>query len=289
MTSHTFRWLRRYYRQWFSPAPQRRSRPHQRAPGVESLEDRSLLSAVLVADVNHDGLGTPITGLTAVGSHVVFEASLGSDNTIPVVFGSDGSTATPLAELPSQFSAFAPAGLTGATFNGALFFINPADGTLWATNGTAAGTGPLGLPVNGPSTPMVFNGALYFTGTDAQGVPGLYKSNGTPGNAQLVFSQQGAGFQGLLASSTALYFTDGSHVYQSDGTTQGTAPVANSATVFGIGNLTVVGSSLYYLATDQTSFQQGLYKVSGGSTSLVTSGASNFLNLTAAGNNLYYV
>jgi hypothetical protein len=131
-------------------------------------------------------------------------------------------------------------------FNGRVLFegfdSNGAT-SLWVTNGTAAGTQELtgisgananGLFDGGNDDPQftVFNSEVLFRGTDANGNPGLWETNGTAAGTHELSGITGARMAGLspfdftvLNSEVLFYGADSSGVqglWETDGTAGGT-------------------------------------------------------------------
>jgi ELWxxDGT repeat protein len=95
-----------------------------------------------------------------------------------------------------------------------LYFY--ADGQLWRTNGTAAGTKALtaaGQLPTAPTESVLLNGRLYFNGN------GLWKTDGTPSGTKML---SGGQVRWLAAAGNTLVFTRDAHLWKSDGTASGT-------------------------------------------------------------------
>lgn len=92
---------------------------------------------------------------------------------------------------------------------GGLFFpwSSPSGGVEpWFSDGTPAGTAPLGDLVPGassssPRAPVEFGGSIYFAAQTPAGGSGLYRTDGTPASTSLV---EEYGFAGSLNSVTPL-------------------------------------------------------------------------------------
>src|SRR5262249_34402988 len=124
-------------------APARRSRPQPtrrprsaRPLRVECLEDRCLLSATLVADINPFSVGSSPTNLTDVNGTLFFMATDGSGREL---WKSDGTAAGTVLVKAFGSNAY-PGNFTNV--NGELFFTasEGTGGELWESDGTAAGT-----------------------------------------------------------------------------------------------------------------------------------------------------
>src|SRR5262245_36458037 len=121
---------------------------HQRRPAprlrVEELEDRVLLSATLVKDINPATVGSVPTSLTVVGDRVFFAASTPeTGNELWVSDGTPEGTVV-LDIIPGPAGSF-PMDLRNV--GGTLFFTarDLTDGVthgreLWKSDGTAEGT-----------------------------------------------------------------------------------------------------------------------------------------------------
>jgi probable HAF family extracellular repeat protein/ELWxxDGT repeat protein len=92
-----------------------------------------------------------------------------------------------------------------------IVLFNGADGGLWATNGTTAGTceltGISGADSAGlrPSYMTVFDGEVLFNGTDASGTPGLWVTNGTTAGTHELTGVTGAYMGGLFWNGRGPY------------------------------------------------------------------------------------
>jgi ELWxxDGT repeat protein len=117
------------------------------------------------------GLAGPPSGLTALGSRVVFQASSG-------LWSAQGTTAT---QIDGHFSP-----VFGASQNGELTFSNGGYGA-WITDGTTAGTYELDSSLAGTCSGVVFAGSrIFFISTDVNGAAALWVSNGVAGDAHAV-------------------------------------------------------------------------------------------------------
>ncbi len=175
------------------------------------------------------------------------------------------------------------------TVVGSTLYFTADDGTngreLWKSDGTAAGTqlvkdintgGYYGYGYGSrPSGLTAVGSTLYFSANDGTNGTELWKSDGTDGGTQLVKdirpgssgSFSGYGSVNFTAVGTTLYFsandgTNGNELWKSDGTDGGTTLVKDirpGSYYYGgygassrPGNLTVVGSTLYFSANDGT-------------------------------------
>jgi ELWxxDGT repeat protein len=200
-----------------------------------------------------------------------------------------------------------------------LYFVADNNGSnieLWKTDGSSAGTTLVEEIRTSPtagSTPLQltsFNGALYFQADNANGGRELWKSDGTAaGTFKLLdINPTGSGFAGPVLSTepfavmgSAFYFrandgVTGPQIWRSDGTAAGTTRVSNINAPTGCdpSDLTVVGNTLFFRATDGTGYE--VWKTDGtpGGTSRVkninttATGNANPLSLTAVGNTLFF-
>jgi ELWxxDGT repeat protein len=203
---------------------------------VEALEERQLLAAQLVAELNLTSHveARPPSNLVVSGGKAFFWAD--SD-----LWVSDGTPAGTRA-LPAQ--VYYPTGLSNAVdANGTLFFAGgtyaPGGGELWRSDGTAAGTyqvkdvRPGGL-TSDPRYLTNVNGTVYFVADRGDTHLELWKSNGTEAGTSLVRDIRPGPESGdprsLTAVGNTLYFVadDGVHGYElwkSDGTAGGTVMV----------------------------------------------------------------
>ncbi|MBK5305686.1 MAG: hypothetical protein JJD92_03265 [Frankiaceae bacterium] len=168
-----------------------------------------------------------------------------------------------------------PSGLSELTAVGSSVFFavsTPGLGTeLWKSDGTAGGTELVkdinpGEEGSEPAGLVDVGGTLYFHADNgAEGVE-LWKSNGTTaGTVQVSDINPGAGSSyadGMTAFDSMVYFAaddgvHGSELWKTDGTDAGTDLVGevNTQTTeyltgSGVWNLTVLGSFVYFTATD---------------------------------------
>src|SRR5436305_12973316 len=140
---------------------------------VERLEERQLLAAVLVSDINPGAPSSaPITGIT-INNTIYFAADDGAHGS--ELWKSDGSTAgtSLVKDINPGLGASNPTGLTN--INGILYFAanNGAGGMeLWKSDGTAAGTVLVkdinaGAANSNPLNLINVNGTLFFQANTA--------------------------------------------------------------------------------------------------------------------------
>jgi ELWxxDGT repeat protein len=267
-------------------APRRR----RAGPRCEILEDRTLLTAYLVADVNPaPRVGSYPADVTNVNGMVFFTANDGSHGR--ELWRSDGTAAgTQLVKdvNPGPGSglsgSFADPGASGGTLSGwasdltdaggTLYFLandgNPADGTvqLWKSNSTWASTvlvkgfNPSNLTGGGGAVPAPLgqitpvDGKVYFVMNDGTRGEELWTTDGTAAGTRLVkdINPGGAGSDpsGLVAVGNTLYF----FATDSNGTelwkTNGSdLGTVPLKTVSGADPV-AVGNTLYFLVSDPT-------------------------------------
>jgi len=251
--------------------------------------DGTTAGTALVADINPgSGASNPDGRLRAWGGPVLFAANDGVHGY--ELWKSDGTTAgTALVKdiQPGPESSFNRFGNDFADLGGAVVFA-ASDETygweLWKTDGTTAGTAlvkdinPGGTSINSsqPRGFTLFNGALYFSAYTADHGDELWKTDGTPAGTALVADVE-PGWVGnpfntwpvdsspadLTVLGETLFFSAGSpygygrELWRSDGTTAGTALVADiNPQVYYLGygsdpgDLTAVNGILYFSAED---------------------------------------
>jgi len=136
---------------------------------------------------------------------------------------------------------------------------------LWATDGTAAGTGPVPTPI----VPCAAGGArlgslVVYSGEVNGGDCEPWVSDGTPRGTHrlrdLAPGEEGFSFPGpFYAAGNRVYFSafdrdEHRRLYKTDGTTRGTVAVRALGASPGLGNteiLAVVGSRVYFQADDR--------------------------------------
>lgn len=143
-----------------------------------------------------------------------------------------------------------------AVSNGKLFFNNPEDYELWATDGTEAGTYLVKEIAGGnnsvdPSQMIDINGTLFFRGYDSSTGYELWKSDGTTAGTTLI--------KDITPGTNSTYFSD---------------------------NYTKVGNKLYFVNSSSYPYQLMVSDgTAAGTLSLVTNNNS-FYNLTNLNDNL---
>ena len=192
---------------------------------------------------------TPIaaTSQAPVGSSVVLGGRLlyvaGADNFTEFVtsglYATDG-TAAGSVEVSALGTASAQSQATDLTLvgAGAVFEVvtsnanaAPFTTTLWATDGTAAGTRPIVPDLYATGITALGDGEAVFAGTsgqDASGPTGLYITDGTAAGTREVVAGLSPTSITALANGTA-EFASGGALYVTDGTAAGTRMVPGTA------------------------------------------------------------
>lgn len=267
--------------------PTPRTPSKQRLTGFEHLEAREVPAASLLADLvttpapSFDlyypvaGVGTP-AGAVVNGS-AVFAANDGTNAV--ALWKSDGTAAGTklVAALPTAPGGpVAPWNRPGQfTAAGNKVYFAYSDGirgnTVWATDGTAAGTGMVvdpAAPGNSPFPTLIgaMNGRLLFSMMASAGAgPSvrLYSTDGTAAGTTLVKDLGGATAPNYTLANGTLYFAAASpadpsvtSLWKSDGTAAGTKPVADlpagvsAGYAYGGPSIAAVGNTVYFAGTD---------------------------------------
>jgi ELWxxDGT repeat protein len=264
---------------------------------VELLEDRTLPSATLVAQPNHDTAGSnPTAPFALANGQLLIEGQSGSQSAL-FASGGTAATTTPVAvvggaTIPASggYNSSPPVTLNGVTYFAASDLAT-GQWELYRTDGTVAGTGPVSTAVvNVGYNPVIYNGALYFTGQDpTSGKSGLFQSDGTAAGSSLV-SGGLDGIQSVTVVNGELYFqgytsSNGQQLYQSSGG-------AASPAIAGLQDINVQGSSgsaMYFSALDPSTNQYGLYLTGGGAPVLLTTGITSASNFRTVGSTTYFL
>jgi ELWxxDGT repeat protein len=254
----------------------RRRQVWERRPHVEPLEDRCLLSATLVLDINPAGPSSDPQQLAAVNGTLFFVADDGVHGR--ELWQSDGTEAGTnlVRDIAAGAAGANPQNLTAV---GGVLYFTADDGVhgreLWQSDGTEAGTvlvrdiapGAAGSTLKELTA---VNGTLFFVRTPNQPWPvdELWKSDGAAeGTMRVVIGAGGVDDCGCISvgSFTTLrdltnlngtlfyaisYFVhgpDGSDLWKSDGTVAGTVRLLGSPRV--VGNLTPAGGTLFFTLT----------------------------------------
>jgi len=227
--------------------------------------DGTVAGTTFISTISPASRGLIQSNLTNVNGTLFFTAY---DETTGVELwksnGTVGGT-NRIKDISSGSSGSYPSNLMSV--NGTLFFT-PNTGDLWKSDGTTAGTVPLGSPSN-VSHLININGTLFFSADDGTNGRELWKSNGTVAGTTLVkdiypghtrhyfYDYYGnvAGYWDETNSSNpsnltnvngTLFFTSGGALWKSNGTEAGTVHLGGSSAE----QLTNVNGTLFFTADD---------------------------------------
>lgn len=232
---------------------------------LESLEPRRLLSgdAVLLADLSSGSTGSQPSWIENVGGTTFFAATTGPGG--PGLYKTDGTAAGTAFVSGNRPMAFGNGGAVATT--AALYFFTKQDGSVWRSDGTAAGTfavASMGNVSNWYNVALASSNGFVYGTNAAQ----LWRTDGTVANTTTVFSGNPADGWLDTGSPTALgdkvFFTrrvplpnqpdtQGEELWVTDGTAGGTTLLASfddGLTTDPVGGLKSVGSTLYFTACD---------------------------------------
>jgi ELWxxDGT repeat protein len=171
---------------------------------------------------------------------------------------------------------------------------------LWKTNGIRGNASLIdvpGLTVNSDHAGVVYNGFLYFGGTDSRGA-NLWRTDGTVAGTTIVKdgvpnANWDPSWSQMFVHDNRLYGMAGSTLWRSDGTAAGTVPVLNAGDNFP--DVEVVGGAIYIGAEVNSTAGRELYRIDAANPSGVLvkdvrpgAAGSNPLWLTAVGTTLYF-
>lgn len=249
------------------PSRRRRTTP---ALSVETLEGRTLLSLSTVKDIST--VSAFPAAITNVNGKMFYLTRATDGGTNLVV--SSGTKVTILKDFNTASSYASGQAVGQLTAVGSKLFLVANGGSgqeLWVSDGTIGGTtqvkdlnpGPNG---SNPKNLTAVGSKLFFTASNVPGVvPNgglwLYETDGTAGGTTLVPNL--AGQTGILGASSLasfqgkLYFSSGNHIDVANGLAGGTSVLAGFTLSGGDATtpptqLTVAGSSLYFVAQDPT-------------------------------------
>ncbi len=208
--------------------------------------------------------------LSALGNDLIFFAR---DASTLGLWHTDGIYTTKLTDsgLPDFITLIAK-GLQTAGGK-ALFLIGSE---IWSSDGTAAGTRRIRdaavstsslLVTNGKlsprsMSPLAGDGSLFFPATNGAS-PNLqpWRTNGTPASTSQITTLpiDESNPYGIHPLGSLIFFTNLA-IWKSDGTAGGTRSLGGG---FPFGNLTELGNSLFYVASDPVSQAQALWKTDG--------------------------
>ena len=210
---------------------------------VESLEKRTLLAGIpdldvaKLADVNLTGSSSNPQEFVQINDRIVFFLNYDSDEYVPYSY--DPATRTTEQLHPGNNHYSSPR-FGGVMFEGLYYHSYNNNGTLWVTDGTAAGTRQLrigsaaGQLVTNVSSLTVFNESVYLSGSTPATSEELFKTNGTHESTLLVKDiypgNQGSRPQSMRVVDETLFFScitqgAGRELWKSDGTANGTVMV----------------------------------------------------------------
>jgi ELWxxDGT repeat protein len=239
--------------------------------------DGTAAGTVLIKNIANNFNASLPNFLTNVNGKLFFSGDDGQNG--PQLWTSDGTPAgTFQVNNNYSFYQFGPHSL--ANVNGTLFYAKgdaPAiRDLLWKSDGTTAGTGRLSNLNTGPAGPRYLtnvNGTLFFIGNDGTNGYELWKSDGTATGTVMVkdILPGSAGSQSwaylidphypqIINGNGTLFFkandgTNGSELWQSSGTSNGTVQVADIAAggaSSAPGNFALLGDVLLFAANDVT-------------------------------------
>jgi len=265
---------------------------------VEALEERVLMAAVLVKDLNPTPVGS--VGVPLLEWNDILYFSLFTSSTGTELWRSDGTSEGTflLKDINPGNASSSPRSLT--EYNGQIYFTatTAANGSeLWRTDGTSDGTvlfkdiNP-GTVSSAPTKFIPFHNKLFFAARGAGVGLDWFSTDGTVDGTSLFMDLnpgQGDGvyptgvFPGTQGNSAivldgVLYFegnngTSGTELFGTDGTTAGTRlvidarPGSASST---LDWLTPLGDDLYFTSSDSAGIARLWRMQSDGTTAAVT-------------------
>jgi ELWxxDGT repeat protein len=252
-------WLRRLFQHSLQTAgPRRASRQRASRPRLEALEDRTLLSAGLVKDINPTGFSANPSGFATLNGSAYF---------------------------------FADDGVHGVE----LWKSNGSAGGTQLVKDLNPGSGSSSLSHSPP--PLVFNNGLYFFANDGAHGTQLWKSDGTGANTVALTSGAPGtptSLNQVAAANGLIFFADPAtnELWKSDGTPGGTVAVTDSQmhTIGSASDLTTIGGTLYF-SGEQADGQSGLWKSNGtpGGTQFLKPISGPISDLTDVGGTAYFL
>ena len=206
-----------------------------------------------------------------------------------------------------------PAACSAYPVSNPIFSVNPTGGVffngydsasgweLWSSNGTVAGTSMVadicpGACDSAPNTLVHLGGLLLFYAKNSSGDQELWRSDGTAGNTfKLLAPANSPGTPPRVNLGAFQYFPRGNQLFRTDGTVGGTTLVKDvrpGSNVWGIQELVVAGSQVFFTADDGAHYMQ-LWKSDGtaGGTALVKIiqlGSGGPRGLIASGSSVFF-
>lgn len=186
--------------------------------------------------------------------------------------------------------------------SGPVMWASDSAGNLWQSDGTAQGTVPVqgivhtftftGNQSSDPRSLIALGSVLLFTANDGIHGRSLWQTDGTPGGTYLVMNN--VDVDDVIKLGSIVLFTDGHGLWRTDGTTSGTYIVRDMGSGGSLGNLTAVGSTLYFTADDGVHGNE-LWKSNGTAAGTIMvkdivpgPDGSNPRNLVALGSSVYF-
>src|SRR6266550_3930326 len=192
---------------------------------VEALEERTLLTGVLVKDINTATASSSPSNIIALGSSVLFFADDGING--KELWKADASGATRLTDFPSTATVASPVRMNGFVY----FTVTDASATkIWRTDGSAANTFAITDSLPGFVQFMTVVGSkLFFVSGDAINGARLWSTAGLQAGGEQVLKQFTGRTGNLTDVDGTLFFStevaSGSQLWKSDGTDIGTVKV----------------------------------------------------------------
>ncbi len=261
-------------------------------------------NGLLIGDPMTPAAGAMTPGFTVFGDEVLFR---GVDTGGAFGLWMTNGTATGTKEI-TGINGTAPTGINPTdmtVFNGKVLF-NGADTAghlgLWTTDGTAGGTKELIPPVGAgaaatglnPTDMTVFDGKVLFNGVDANGLSGLWATDGTAGGTHELLAEAAGASSGLDPTDMTVFGNEVlfsgvdasglSGLWVTDGTATGThellaeaagATAANDPHGLSPNDLTVFNGEVFFNGLDQVGLQELWVtdgKTAAGTKQLVTTG-----------------
>jgi len=262
--------------------------------------DGTAEGTVLVKDIRPGDADSGATPLAVLGDRLLFTANDGL--TGEEVWITDGTLAGTFRLTDVIPTNVGPANFRAVQFGNHVYFTAAHTGaTIFRTDGTVAGTGPLTFPATFNS--VATNGQFLFLSNTSAGP--LWLSDGTfAGTTQVVdpfgvIPLVSGGMASIPTTSTGVAFFRGSttshgiELWKTDGTPAGTGLVKDirfGSITSNPSDLTLVGDILFFLAEDGVN-GRALWRSDGteaGTYLVSTSIAITTSSLTAAGDILYF-